>query len=162
MRYVAHDFDDDELIFHHDGIMELHHGETDDSTPFDQTPTQITPPIQPTSHHITTGRKPGTLYRYGRTQAYGSVTSPLFLGHGVMDNRVSTDLGRARSTRLMRLGVDVSWDEYEGRGHWYLGPGLWDLVGLLRRKPRWNLDEGDGALCVFVLENIPKKTGLYS
>ncbi|KAI3325028.1 alpha/beta-hydrolase [Xylariaceae sp. AK1471] len=69
---------------------------------------------------------------------------PLFLGHGVLDDRVSINLGRAASTRLARLGVNVSWNEYEGLGHWYSGPMLWDLVGFLREKTGWNLEDDNG------------------
>lgn len=54
---------------------------------------------------------------------------PVFLGHGVEDEKVSVVLGRAAFSCLRGLGVDgVEWKEYEGLGHWYSSEMLSDIV----------------------------------
>ncbi|KAJ9161750.1 Alpha/beta-hydrolase [Coniochaeta hoffmannii] len=58
----------------------------------------------------------------------------VFLGHGVEDDRVSVVLGREASACLNQMGIDVSWREYEGVGHWYSGDMLRDIVQFLGTK----------------------------
>lgn len=43
---------------------------------------------------------------------------PVFLGHGVEDERVSVELGREAASCLRGMGVNAKWAEYEGL-HWY-------------------------------------------
>jgi predicted esterase len=46
--------------------------------------------------------------------------TPVFLGHGAEDPKVSTGLGKKMSNMLSEgLGMDVAWKEYQGLGHWY-------------------------------------------
>ncbi|KAK4865004.1 hypothetical protein LT330_001627 [Penicillium expansum] len=46
--------------------------------------------------------------------------TPVFLGHGSEDLKVSVELGRKMSHVLSAgLGMDVTWMAYEGLGHWY-------------------------------------------
>ncbi|KGO37928.1 Phospholipase/carboxylesterase/thioesterase [Penicillium expansum] len=46
--------------------------------------------------------------------------TPVFLGHGSEDLKVSVELGRKMSHVLSAgLGMDVTWKAYEGLGHWY-------------------------------------------
>ena len=54
--------------------------------------------------------------------------TPIFLGHGVLDDRVSVILGRNASGTLDKLGSGVSWKEYEGLGHWYSEDMLGDMA----------------------------------
>jgi predicted esterase len=58
--------------------------------------------------------------------------TPLFLGHGVEDDRVSVDLGRSAAACLGSLGAQrVVWREYEGLAHWYSSQMLQDMVKFL-------------------------------
>lgn len=58
--------------------------------------------------------------------------TPVFLGHGVEDDRVDIWLGRKAASCLKDIGVDVCWREYEGLGHWYPEDMLRDLADFLQ------------------------------
>ncbi|OQD65018.1 hypothetical protein PENPOL_c006G05750 [Penicillium polonicum] len=46
--------------------------------------------------------------------------TPIFIGHGSEDPKVSVELGRKMSHVLSAgFGMDVTWKAYEGLGHWY-------------------------------------------
>lgn len=62
---------------------------------------------------------------------------PIFLGHGTEDDRVNVVLGRRANECLTTMGGDVSWNEYEGLGHWYSGPMLRDLVDFIYKQTGW-------------------------
>lgn len=62
---------------------------------------------------------------------------PLFLSHGVEDDKVPVELGREAVSCLKRLGVNIEWREYDGLGHWYSGTMLFDLVNNLRSMTTW-------------------------
>ena len=73
----------------------------------------------------------------------GSVCSfrqtPLFLGYGVEDDRVSVVLGRNAAACLEALGVQtVRWSEYEGLEHWYSSDMLRDIVEFVRASTNWD------------------------
>jgi pimeloyl-ACP methyl ester carboxylesterase len=73
----------------------------------------------------------------GDVKAAGSalLRTPIFLGHGVEDDRVSVDLGRDAAACLEHLGAQtVTWSEYEGLGHWYSGHMLQDMVRFLEKN----------------------------
>lgn len=57
---------------------------------------------------------------------------PIFLGHGVEDDRVSIDLGREAKTCLDLIGADAKMIEYEGLGHWYSADMLRDIFEFLK------------------------------
>ncbi|KAJ9199872.1 hypothetical protein DTO164E3_4329 [Paecilomyces variotii] len=62
--------------------------------------------------------------------------TPVFLGHGAADPKVSVRLGE-EMVRLLAgpLDMDVTWKRYEGFGHWYKVPDeIDDLVDFLRTK----------------------------
>ena len=61
---------------------------------------------------------------------------PLYLGHGLQDDRISVTLGREASKCLSKLGSQASWKEYEGLGHWYSGDMLRDMVAFLNERIR--------------------------
>ena len=56
---------------------------------------------------------------------------PIFLGHGVLDEKVPVGLGREAAHCLRTLGATVEMKEYEGLGHWYSGRMLADIVRFL-------------------------------
>lgn len=62
---------------------------------------------------------------------------PVFLRHGVEDDRVSVVLGRAASRCVRDLGVEADWKEYEQLGHWYSAGMLHDVVSFIRSKTQW-------------------------
>lgn len=66
---------------------------------------------------------------------------PIFLGHGTEDDRVSVVLGRRATECLTTMGGEVSWNEYQGLGHWYSGPMLRDLVGFIRKQTGWENEQ---------------------
>ncbi|KAF8539553.1 Alpha/Beta hydrolase protein [Trichophaea hybrida] len=61
--------------------------------------------------------------------------TPVFLGHGEKDEKVSWELGFEAGKMLGLLGVDVTWKVYEDFGHWYKVPDeIDDVVAFLREK----------------------------
>ncbi|KAL1858104.1 hypothetical protein Daus18300_010105 [Diaporthe australafricana] len=54
--------------------------------------------------------------------------APIFLGHGVQDDKVSIALGRRASECLSVCGARVIWNEYDGLGHWYSSKMLKEMV----------------------------------
>lgn len=54
--------------------------------------------------------------------------TPVFLGHGVQDEKVSVILGRRASECLSFCEAKVFWNEYDGLSHWYSSEMLNDMV----------------------------------
>lgn len=49
--------------------------------------------------------------------------TPVFLGHGSADPKVSVKLGQRMASILVDgFGMDVTWKAYEEFGHWYKVP----------------------------------------
>ncbi|PGH05802.1 hypothetical protein GX51_02775 [Blastomyces parvus] len=65
-----------------------------------------------------------------------SFQSPVFLGHGSTDEKVSVNLGQSMVDFLQkRLDMDVTWKVYEDFGHWYKVPDeIDDIVHFLKEK----------------------------
>lgn len=68
------------------------------------------------------------------TQEPALLNTPVFLGHGLHDEKVKVAKGRQAARILQNMGVqDVTWKEYD-EGHWYKVPEqLDDLVAFLER-----------------------------
>ena len=62
--------------------------------------------------------------------------SPVFLGHGSADEKVSIKLGEEMADFLTgKLQMDVTWKVYERFGHWYKTPDeIDDIVQFLRKE----------------------------
>ncbi|KAK3988577.1 alpha/beta-hydrolase [Cladorrhinum sp. PSN332] len=59
--------------------------------------------------------------------------TPVFLGHGGQDPKVPLIHGKEAAERLRAIGFDnVSWNEYQGLGHWYSPQMLTDMVAFLK------------------------------
>jgi predicted esterase len=56
---------------------------------------------------------------------------PVFLGHGVEDNKVPVDIGCEAAGCLKALGVSAHWKEYGGLAHWYSRHMLSDIKEFL-------------------------------
>ncbi|OQE20088.1 hypothetical protein PENFLA_c017G04839 [Penicillium flavigenum] len=78
--------------------------------------------------------------------------TPVFLGHGAEDPKVSTGLGKKMSNMLSEgLGMDVAWKEYQGLGHWYrVEDEIEDILSFLQDRvnlpviPSSSLDKREG------------------
>ncbi|KAK0619343.1 hypothetical protein B0T14DRAFT_519102 [Immersiella caudata] len=62
------------------------------------------------------------------------LSTPVFLGHGSADEKVSIQLGKASAETLMSLCVDVQWHTYEGLGHWFSSEMFADMAHFLDEK----------------------------
>ena len=63
--------------------------------------------------------------------------TPFWAGHGTNDEKVAIHLGREAAACLGSMDVDVSWNEYEGLGHWYSEAMLAEFVSFLRDRTDW-------------------------
>ncbi|KAL2152335.1 hypothetical protein VTH82DRAFT_5519 [Thermothelomyces myriococcoides] len=64
--------------------------------------------------------------------------TPVFLGHGLDDDKVPISLGRAAAQFLKTAGMHVEWKEYHGLGHWYSPAMLLDMVSFLSHQANWD------------------------
>jgi predicted esterase len=62
---------------------------------------------------------------------------PIFMGHGIKDEKVPLRFGRLAVEFLRGLGPNVQWNEYEELGHWYSEDMLRDVVQFLRALKGW-------------------------
>ena len=70
-----------------------------------------------------------------RTTERTCLATPIFLGHGARDEKVSFRLGEDAASTLSSLGMDVTWKCYPGLGHWYEIPGeIDDILAFLDEK----------------------------
>lgn len=61
--------------------------------------------------------------------------TPVFVGHGETDEKVSFQLGEGIVFTLSSLGMDVTWKSYPRFGHWYKVPDeIDDIVLFLKRN----------------------------
>ncbi|KAK4240169.1 Alpha/Beta hydrolase protein [Achaetomium macrosporum] len=64
----------------------------------------------------------------------GSFDTPVFLGHGVEDDKVPVVRGREAAECLRAAGLDAEWREYHGLGHWYSDEMFSDMVSFLKDR----------------------------
>ncbi|KAH7174483.1 Alpha/Beta hydrolase protein [Fusarium flagelliforme] len=70
----------------------------------------------------------------------GSLSTPVFMGHGDADWKIKPALGEEACRTLRSVGFDVEWKLYEGLGHWYRVPDeIDDIVNFIRCKVGWSL-----------------------
>ena len=62
------------------------------------------------------------------------LATPVFLGHGALDQKVSLRHGRLARAVLRQLSIDVEWREYAEEGHWYCQDEIDDVVKFLEHK----------------------------
>ena len=65
---------------------------------------------------------------------------PLFLGHGIEDEKVPVSLGREAASCLDAMGMDVRWREYADCGHWYSEAMLRDMVEFVVQRAGWKVE----------------------
>ncbi|KAF3925355.1 hypothetical protein ABW20_dc0109821 [Dactylellina cionopaga] len=54
--------------------------------------------------------------------------TPVFLGHGALDEKVKCSLGEEARDGLQSLGLEVTWKRYPELGHWYSVPNEIDDI----------------------------------
>ncbi|RBR20934.1 uncharacterized protein FIESC28_05086 [Fusarium coffeatum] len=70
----------------------------------------------------------------------GSLSTPVFMGHGDADEKIKPALGEEACRTLRSVGFEVEWKSYEGLGHWYKVPDeIDDIVNFIRGKVGWSL-----------------------
>ncbi|KAK4203043.1 Alpha/Beta hydrolase protein [Triangularia verruculosa] len=65
-----------------------------------------------------------------------SFDTPVFLVHGTEDDKVLIAHGREASSCLQQLGVNTSWNEYPGLGHWFYPEMITDIAAFLKSHTR--------------------------
>ena len=65
---------------------------------------------------------------------------PVFLGHGVDDEKVAIGLGREAASCLRSMGVNVRWAEYKGLEHWHSTEMIGNIAEFIK-EVGW-LDQG--------------------
>ncbi|KXJ87308.1 Alpha/Beta hydrolase protein [Microdochium bolleyi] len=68
------------------------------------------------------------------------VKTPVFLGHGELDEKKPPAIGKAAAETLRACGYDVTWRLYPELGHWYQVPDeIDDIVDFIEGKVGWEL-----------------------
>ncbi|KAL2202999.1 hypothetical protein CC79DRAFT_1373143 [Sarocladium strictum] len=66
--------------------------------------------------------------------------TPVFLGHGVKDEKKPLAQGRAAAQVMGDAGYEVQWKAYEDLGHWYQIPEeIDDVVEFISSKVGWSI-----------------------
>ncbi|KAK0735411.1 Alpha/Beta hydrolase protein [Apiosordaria backusii] len=63
-----------------------------------------------------------------------SFETSVFLGHGTEDDKVLIAHGREAASCLDSLGINTSWNEYQGLGHWFSPEMTTDMVTFLKSQ----------------------------
>ncbi|KAK8093894.1 hypothetical protein PG997_000579 [Apiospora hydei] len=111
---------------------------TEEDDPFDpfqrDDKDETSPPKRPIDEAVAWLREQIELSCGDSIERVGSASgmTPVFLGHGVLDDKVSVVLGRMARDTLTQLGLQVMWKEYGDLGHWYSNDMLRDLAEFLR------------------------------
>jgi predicted esterase len=63
---------------------------------------------------------------------------PVFMGHGISDEKVPLEFNRLASDFLASLDVKVARKEYQGLGHWYSEDMLRDVIEFLKHLDGWD------------------------
>ncbi|KAI0419676.1 phospholipase/carboxylesterase [Xylaria grammica] len=69
-----------------------------------------------------------------------AVSTPIFLGHGDVDEKKPHGLGEAAARTMRAAGYNVEWKLYPGLGHWYRIPDeIDDIVEFIRSRTGWKM-----------------------
>ncbi|KAK7214175.1 hypothetical protein V2G26_021353 [Clonostachys chloroleuca] len=67
-----------------------------------------------------------------------ALATPVFLGHGMVDEKIVPDLGEKACNTLRKIGFKVSWRTYQDLGHWYKIPEeIDDILAFMRTEMKW-------------------------
>jgi predicted esterase len=64
--------------------------------------------------------------------------TPVFLGHGDLDDKVPVSRGKGAADCLKAAGLDAEWRVYHGLGHWYSADMLTDMASFLTHRASWD------------------------
>jgi predicted esterase len=70
--------------------------------------------------------------------------TPLFIGHGILDEKVPVGLGHLATVLMKAMNVDAHWKEYSDLGHWYSDAMLGDFIVFLRTHTTWEIHREGG------------------
>ncbi|KAF7544931.1 hypothetical protein G7Z17_g9566 [Cylindrodendrum hubeiense] len=74
------------------------------------------------------------------TKERTSCLTPVFLGHGSVDEKVPCVLGESAAKVMRDSGYQVDWKCYEGQGHWYKIPDeIDDIVSFITSRVGWKV-----------------------
>ncbi|CAG9998614.1 unnamed protein product [Clonostachys byssicola] len=76
----------------------------------------------------------------GERQALSSnaLATPVFLGHGMADEKIAPGLGENACSTLREIGFKVLWKAYQGQGHWYKIPEeIDDILAFISTDMKW-------------------------
>ncbi|KAK1756936.1 alpha/beta-hydrolase [Echria macrotheca] len=62
------------------------------------------------------------------------LSTPIFLGHGIDDEKVPLGVGTTMASCLARMGINTSWHTYPHLGHWFSANMLSDIFLFLQTK----------------------------
>ncbi|KAI1413147.1 phospholipase/carboxylesterase [Hypoxylon sp. FL1857] len=69
-------------------------------------------------------------------------STPIFLGHGDMDEKKPPEAGKAAAQTMQAAGYDVVWKLYENLGHWYKIPDeIDDIVEFIQTMVGWAIEQ---------------------
>ncbi|KAI1143725.1 acyl-protein thioesterase [Hypoxylon sp. FL0543] len=70
-----------------------------------------------------------------RDEAISLIRTPVFLGHGELDDKIKPRLGQLAGETLVSCGFRVTWKSYRDQGHWYKIPDeIDDLVEFIQTQ----------------------------
>lgn len=76
------------------------------------------------------------------TASQTAIDTPIFLGHGSADSKITLELGEDVRTTLKAIGFKVRWEVYREQGHWYKVPDeIDDITDFIGKTVGWVLEE---------------------
>ncbi|XXH00870.1 hypothetical protein Hte_007221 [Hypoxylon texense] len=70
-----------------------------------------------------------------QTRNATSLATPIFLGHGNLDEKIKHSFGENALTLLSSVGYNVTWKSYSNQGHWYKIPEeIDDIVDFMQHR----------------------------
>ncbi|OTB02995.1 hypothetical protein M426DRAFT_188836 [Hypoxylon sp. CI-4A] len=76
------------------------------------------------------------------TRSNTAQATPIFLGHGDVDEKVPYKLGEAAARTLRAAGYEVAWNLYQNQGHWYKIPEeIDDIVDFIQTRAGWAVSQ---------------------
>ncbi|KAI0483499.1 acyl-protein thioesterase [Xylaria cf. heliscus] len=125
------------------GWGEAQNSANDDDNPFAVSDDEGAQPADPTVRAVTFERELlGLDPLPNATTRQTTLSTPIFLGHGDVDEKKPHVLGEAAAHTMRAAGYDVDWRLYVGLGHWYKIPEeIDDIVNFIREKVGWEMTD---------------------
>ncbi|KAG4431278.1 hypothetical protein IFR05_013244 [Cadophora sp. M221] len=121
------------------GATELGNGDDGDLSPFEEADGSEN--LDPSITAINFARDILSMDKLGPLTSINEQTclaTPVLLCHGLDDQKIKCTLGEEAAHTLSSLGMQITWKDYSGLGHWYKIPDeIDDIVEFLRVKLGW-------------------------